>query len=96
MNVFRNRSRRAAVALRKTLRILPADDALGRVEDREVIVQALAPLTSRQRAAFVLTTILGYTSEEAGGFLGIRASTVRVLAGRGRTELQRAMGATDE
>jgi RNA polymerase sigma factor (sigma-70 family) len=96
MNVFRNRTRRAAIALRKTLRLLPPDDALTRVEDREVIMQALAPLTTRQRAAVVLTYILGYTSEEAAGFLGIRASTVRVLAGRGRVELRRAMGETDE
>lgn len=96
MNLFRNRSRRAAVAFRKSLRLLPPDDALARVEDRELIVQALAPLTKRQRAAVVLTYILGYTSEEAAGFLGIRASTVRVLAGRGRAELRRAMGETDE
>jgi RNA polymerase sigma-70 factor, ECF subfamily len=96
MNVFRNRSRRAGVALRKTLRLLPPDDALARVEDREVIVRALAPLTKRQRAAVVLTSILGYTSDEAAEILGIRSSTVRVLAGRGRAELRRTMGETDE
>jgi RNA polymerase sigma-70 factor, ECF subfamily len=80
MNTFRNRRRRAAVALRKTVRLQPPDDALARVEEREAIVRALAPLTARQRAAVVLTDILGYTSEEAAGLLGIRPSTVRVLA----------------
>ena len=96
MNGFRNRSRRAAVALRKTARLLPSDDALARVEERESIVRALAPLTPRQRAAVVLTYILGYTSEEAAELLGIRPSTVRVLAGRGRAQLRQAMGEADE
>lgn len=96
MNGFRNRSRRAAVALRKTARLLPPDDALARVEERESIVRALAPLTPRQRAAVVLTYVLGYTSEEAADLLGIRPSTVRVLAGRGRAQLRQAMGEADE
>jgi DNA-directed RNA polymerase specialized sigma24 family protein len=34
---------------------------------------------------------LGFTSEEAGTALGVRASTVRVLAARARTALQEGM-----
>jgi RNA polymerase sigma factor (sigma-70 family) len=92
MNGFRNRARRAGIALRKTVRLIPPDDGLERVEERESIVRALAPLTPRQRAAVVLTDVLGYSSEEAGDLLGVRASTVRVLAGRGRAQLREAIG----
>jgi RNA polymerase sigma-70 factor (ECF subfamily) len=73
------------------VRVLPADDGLAEVESRDTVVRALARLTPRQRAALVLTDLLGFTSEEAGVALGVRASTVRVLAGRARTALQEGM-----
>jgi RNA polymerase sigma-70 factor (ECF subfamily) len=95
MNVFRSRARRAAVAVRRTLRQLPADDGLAAVEEREALVRALAPLTRRQRAAVVLTDVLGFTSEEAAGALGVSASTVRVLAARGREVLRKEMSEKD-
>ena len=47
-------------------------------------MQALASLTPRERAAVVLTDVLGFSSEEAGEALGIKSATVRVLAARGR------------
>jgi RNA polymerase sigma-70 factor (ECF subfamily) len=88
MNVWRSRGRRTAVAIRRAVRALPPDDGIAEVESRDAIVRALAPLTPRQRAALVLTDLLDFTSEEAGTALGIRASTVRVLAARARTTLQ--------
>ncbi len=88
MNVWRSRGRRTAVALRRVVRALPPDDGIAEVESRDAVVRALAPLTPRQRAALVLTDLLGFTSEEAGSALGIRASTVRVLAARARITLQ--------
>ena len=91
MNVWRSRTRRAAVAIRRVVRALPPDDALAEVESRDVVVRALAPLTPRQRAALVLTDLLGLTSEEAVKALGVRPSTVRVLAARARTRLQEGM-----
>ena len=91
MNVFRSRARRAAVALRKAVRALPPDDQLAAVESREAVVRALAPHTPRQRAAVVLTDVLGLTSEQAGEALRIRPVTVRVLAARGRAALRREM-----
>lgn len=91
MNVWRSRGRRTAVAIRRAVRALPADDGLAEVESRDAVVRALAPLTPRQRAALVLTDLLGFTSEEAGTALGVRASTVRVLAARARTTLQEGM-----
>jgi RNA polymerase sigma factor (sigma-70 family) len=88
MNVFRNRFRRAALALKRLGRGSPPDDHLEVVERREVLVQALSMLTPRERAAVVLTDVLGFTSEEAGTTLGIKPVTVRVLASRGRGRLQ--------
>ncbi|HCO01982.1 MAG TPA: hypothetical protein DIT48_01210 [Actinobacteria bacterium] len=80
------------MALRRAARLLPLDDELAAVESREAVVRALAPLTPRQRAAVVLMDVLGQTSEEAGRSLGISASTVRVLAARGRAVLKEKMG----
>jgi RNA polymerase sigma factor (sigma-70 family) len=95
MNVFRSRARRAAVALRKTVRAIPADDLLEAVEGRDAVVRAMASLTPRQRAAVVLTDVLGLTSEEAAEALGVKAVTVRVLASRGREALRGTMGEGD-
>jgi RNA polymerase sigma factor (sigma-70 family) len=91
MNVFRSRRRRAAVALRRAVGQLPQEDGLAEVEEREAVVRVLAPLSPRQRAAIVLTDLLGLSSEEAGRALGIKAVTVRVLAGRARAALREEM-----
>jgi RNA polymerase sigma-70 factor, ECF subfamily len=88
MNVFRNRFRRAALALKRFGRGSPPDDHIERVERREILVQALSSLTPRERAAVVLTDVLGFTSDEAGKSPGIKPVTVRVLASRGRGRLQ--------
>jgi RNA polymerase sigma-70 factor (ECF subfamily) len=92
MNLFRSRRRRAAVAIRRAVGLLPHDDQLAAVEEREAVIRALAPLTRRQRAAIVLTDLLGLTSEEAGELLGIKSATVRVLAARGRSALAKEKG----
>ena len=91
MNVFRNRYRRAGLALRRTLAVAPADDDLSAVEDRDEIVRLLKGLIPQQRAAIVLTALLGFTSEEAGRMLGMRASTVRVLSTRARASLRQGL-----
>jgi RNA polymerase sigma-70 factor (ECF subfamily) len=88
MNVYRSRRRRAAVALRKATNLMPDDDALGDVEARDEVFRLLRTLTPRQREAIVLTSYLGYTTEEAGQLLGIRANTVRVLTSRARMSLR--------
>jgi RNA polymerase sigma-70 factor (ECF subfamily) len=84
MNVFRNRARRASVATRKALGRIERTDDLATVEDRDEMVRAMRRLTPHQRAALVLTGYLGYSSEEAARILGIRPSTVRALATKGR------------
>jgi len=95
MNIFRSRLRRAAVAVRKTVRAMPPDDQLAMVEGRDAAVRAMASLTPRQRAAVVLTDVLGFTSEESAAALGVKAVTVRVLAARGREALRKAIGESD-
>lgn len=92
MNVFRNRYRRAALALRKTITLASTEDALATVEDRDVVARALRDLTPDQRAAVVLTGYVGLTSEEAGKVLGMRAGTVRTLATRARAAIREKAG----
>jgi len=51
-------------------------------------MRGLAP---RQRAAIVLTELLGYRSAEAAELLGVKPTTVRNLAAQARCALKRAM-----
>jgi RNA polymerase sigma-70 factor, ECF subfamily len=88
MNLYRSRVRRAAVALRKTVGLGNDPDELLRVETRDMAVRLLSALTPRERAALVFTAYLGYSSEEAGQLLGIKATTVRVLTARARAALR--------
>jgi RNA polymerase sigma-70 factor, ECF subfamily len=92
MNVFRNRYRRAALAVRRTVSLAPPEDAFATVEDRDVVVRALNDLAPSQRAAVVLTCYVGLTSEEAGKALGMRAGTVRTLATRARAAIREKAG----
>jgi RNA polymerase sigma-70 factor (ECF subfamily) len=92
MNVFRNRYRRATLALRRTVNLSPNEDALATIEDRDVVARFLKDLTPDQRAAVVLTGYVGLTSEEAGRLLGMRAGTVRTLATRARAQIREKAG----
>jgi len=94
MNLFRNRRRRALLALKRVVHLVPTDD-LRVVEERDAVVRALAQLTPSQRAALVMTDLMQMTSEEAGRAMGVRASTVRVLSARARTALRERMGDDD-
>jgi RNA polymerase sigma-70 factor (ECF subfamily) len=84
MNVFRNRTRRATLAARRTMHLASRADDLAVVEDRDEMARAMRGLTPHQRAALVLTGYLGYSSKDAAKLLGVRASTVRALATKGR------------
>ena len=87
MNLFRNQYRRAKVALRRAVRLGPPQDVFKAVEDRDSATRALGALTPRQRAALVLTEALGYSGEETGQLLGIKASTVFALTHQARNAL---------
>jgi RNA polymerase sigma factor (sigma-70 family) len=88
MNVFRSRSRRAARALKRAVGIAAEPDVYEAVEERDLAARALARLTPRQRAALLLTEMLGYSGEEAGRMLGIRASTVWALTHQARASIR--------
>ena len=92
MNTFLKKRRRAKLALKRAVHLTPEDNDLELIESREAVVRRLAPLNPSQRAAIVLTNLLGYTSEEAANILGINPGTVRTLASRGRTELRKKAG----
>lgn len=87
LNLFRKRWRRASLALRRTAGLAAPDDEIALIEMRVDVIRAMAPLSPRQRAAIVLTDLLGYSSDEAGSMMGIAPATVRMHASRGRAAL---------
>jgi RNA polymerase sigma-70 factor (ECF subfamily) len=95
MNLFRKRYRRAVLALRKTVSEELRRDEFATVEDRSLVARALVELTPRQRAALVLTEMIGFSSEEAGQMLGVSPGTVRALASQGRAAMKRHLEADD-
>ena len=88
MNVYRKRTRRAALAIRRTIASAPDPSPFSEIDVHQDLVAALAELSPRQRAALVLTEVLDYSSEEAGRVLGVTAGTVRGLASRARDALR--------
>jgi RNA polymerase sigma-70 factor (ECF subfamily) len=90
------RSRRAARAVRHLVQMRPEIDDFAAAEDREIVRRALGELSRRQRAAVVLTELLGFSSEEAGAIMGARPVTVRVLASQGRATMRRILEGPDE
>jgi RNA polymerase sigma-70 factor, ECF subfamily len=92
MNLFRKRRRRAAVAIRHAIGPRPPRDQLDDVESRDEVLRALATLSPRQRVSLVLTDLLDFSSEEAGQLMGVKATTVRVLASQGRAALRSDTG----
>jgi RNA polymerase sigma factor (sigma-70 family) len=94
-NVFKRRSRRAAMALRRTLGVRENVDEFAAADARFMVEEGLSELSPRQRAAIVLTDLLGYSSEAAGRALGVRPVTVRALASQGRAVMRRTLERED-
>jgi RNA polymerase sigma factor (sigma-70 family) len=95
LNGFRMRRRRAALALRKVAPIPEARDAFLDADMRADVRRLLVGLTARQRTALVLMDLMGFSSEQAAHILGVRASTVRTLATKGRRTLRATEEARD-
>ena len=91
MNLFRKRYRRAVLAVRRSVGLAPANDDLSDADDRHVVRYVLATLPPRQRAALVLTEMLGFSSMEAGDALGVTDATVRSLTRHGRDAFRKVM-----
>ena len=91
LNLWRKRLRRASVAARKALSLVPGDDPFATVDEREAVFVALRSLKPKERAAIVVTGLLGYTAESAAPLLGMSAATVRMYASRARAALKDVM-----
>jgi RNA polymerase sigma factor (sigma-70 family) len=87
MNLHRKRLRRAAVAIRHAIS-RPHRDELDEIESRDTVLRALATLSPRQRMSLVLMDLLEFSSEDAAQLMGVKATTVRVLASQGRAALR--------
>jgi RNA polymerase sigma factor (sigma-70 family) len=90
LNGSRMRARRARVAARRLVPVSPPSDPFAEIDLQEDVRRMLLGLPARQRAAIVLTEIFDYSSEQAAQILGIRPTSVRVLASRGRATLRGA------
>jgi RNA polymerase sigma factor (sigma-70 family) len=96
MNRYRSRIRRAARATRRAVGSVEGGDAFAAADERDAVARALARLPERQRAAIVLTELLGYDSVAAGRILGVKDVTVRSLASQARTALRTELEDRDE
>jgi RNA polymerase sigma factor (sigma-70 family) len=88
MNRSRNEYRRASQAARRVVGLGADRDVFEAVDDRDVAVKALGKLPTRQRAALVLTEGLGFSGEETGAILGVKASTIWALTHQARESLK--------
>ena len=95
MNLFRKRYRRTMLAVRRTVGLAPSTDDFSDADDRHVVRHVLAGLPPRQRAALVLTELLGFTSREAGDALGVTDATIRSLTRHGRDAFRKVMEVDD-
>ena len=90
LNGVRMRARRARVAARKIVPVASTRDPFDDVNVAEDVRRMLRGITPRQRTAIVLTEIFEYSSEQAAQIMGIKPTTVRVLASQGRAALREA------
>ena len=95
MNLFRKRYRRTVLAIRQSIGLAPVQDDFADADDRDTVRRVLSKLPARQRAALVLTEMLGFSPGEAGRALGVQASTVRSLSQQGRESFRKAMEVDD-
>ncbi|HYJ61058.1 MAG TPA: sigma-70 family RNA polymerase sigma factor [Actinomycetota bacterium] len=86
LNAFRKRVRRADISRRLTLRAPSSTPSAS--EDSLLLHEALRVLTPRQRAAIVLTELLGYSAIEASEALGVKPSTIGALKYQARAALK--------
>ena len=92
MNAFRSWNRRVTLGTKRVLGLRQPDDLIEEIDAEDAVMRVLAPLSPRQRAAVVLVDLLGYSSEDAGRILGVRAATVRTHTARAHEELRSTMG----
>jgi RNA polymerase sigma factor (sigma-70 family) len=95
LNRHRSGVRRALRAARRVVRSADGGDDFARADERDALARALTHLPARQRAAIVLTELLGYEAKAAAAMLGVRDVTVRSLASRARAGLRKELEEND-
>lgn len=95
INTFRKRYRRAKL-FGQIAASLPPRTSSASADSAVLLSEALGALTPRQRAALVLTELLGYSAEDAARAIGVKVSTIGVLKHRGRTALRQEMESGDD
>jgi RNA polymerase sigma factor (sigma-70 family) len=70
---------------------IPADISMSAAEDAAIIRQALALLSSAERAALVMWEMEGRSTSEIAAELGIKESAVRHTVSRARASLRRVL-----
>jgi RNA polymerase sigma-70 factor (ECF subfamily) len=95
MNGARSRSRRLRRSLRPGFTSPRPRDLFAEADERDAVARALRGLSTRQRAALVLTEWLGYESDEAGRMLGVTAGTLRAMTHQARATLRRTLEVPD-
>ena len=78
------------------LESVPAEDPIDQVHEAEAVHSALRQLSPRHREVVALHHLLGYPVSEIASVLVIGEATVRTHLTRGRAELRRILGGTDE
>jgi RNA polymerase sigma-70 factor (ECF subfamily) len=71
-------------------------DVVEQVHEVEAVHAALRALSPRHREAVALHHLLGYPVSEIASVLLVSESTVRTHLTRGRAELRRILGGSDE
>lgn len=66
------------------------------VDAKDQLERAILRLPSRQRAALIVTELLGYDSIEAGRIMQVRPGTVRRLASKARQSLKQQLEREEE
>ena len=95
LNVFRKKYRRDQI-LRRLVPFLATAPTSEPADSGLMIGEALRSLTPRQRAALVLTELLGYRASEAADMLGVKRTTIAALRHQGRESLRKGSEPNDD
>jgi RNA polymerase sigma-70 factor (ECF subfamily) len=89
LNRHRSKRRMLQRAAKRLVGAANDADAFAAADERDAM--ALAHLSPRQRAAIVLTSMLGFGTEEAARILDVRPATVRSLTSQGRAAMREVL-----
>lgn len=91
LNAYFQRRRRVARFAKRAFDRSISDaqrDPLSSIETRDLVERSLLSLPARQRAALVVTELLGHDSVQAASILGVRPGTVRMLVSQAKARLR--------